>query len=395
MPSWHNFNAAIALCFLIFVVNVSAQTSLAEFQKILSSKAAFAPYELSQLQQGETVVKVFPTDDQREVAVCGVVRLNVVAEQFLQSFRETIDRKTNPAILEIGRFSHTPTLHDLQGLTLDSADIDDLKECVVGRCAVKLSRAMIGRFQTEVDWQSADYRVQANNLFKRMLLEYVTNYLNRGDEALIEYVDKETLISVAREQQNLLIGAAYLPHKSGHLIKDSYSKSLFRPVETALVWSKMNLGLKPVTSINQITIFKNEAETGPQVFVLSKQLYANHYFDSSIALTTFVKTLDGGSYLYYENRSLADGLGGPFGKIKRGIVEAKATKGLSDILEHTQLNLDARASQRVEAENSGGTRSWRKWRIGSVHLILGIVLITGFSALLVLSSYGPKSNLSR
>ena len=397
MTSRLSINAAIVLSFLVFVTNTFAQSSLGEFQRVLRDKAAFAPNELNQLQQGETVVKIFPTGDQKQVAVCGVVRLNVAAKAFLESFRETMARKSNPAILEIGSFSHTPTIADLQGLTLDPADIDDLKECVVGRCALKLSDAMIARFQQEVDWQAPEFRAQATNLFKQMLLEYVTDYVNRGEVALIEYVDKSTTVQVAEEQRNLMTAAAYIPTDFGRSVEQrkATSKSLLRLVETAIVWSKMNLGLKPVTTINQISIFASEAETGPQVFVVSKQLYANHYFDSSVALTTFVKTLDGGSYLYYENRSMADGLGGPFGKIKRGIVEAKVSKGLGDILEHTRQNLNAQASLNFESENSGGTRVWKKWRISSVHLLLGIIVITGCSVLLLLSSYGPKSNLSR
>lgn len=398
MTSRLGINAAIVLSFLVFVANNTvAQSSLAEFQRVLRDKAAFAPNELNQLQQGETVVKIFPTGDQKQVAVCGVVRLNVAAQAFLASFRETMARKSNPAILEIGSFSHTPTIDDLQGLTLDPADIDDLKECVVGRCALKLSDAMIARFQQEVDWQAPEFRAQVTNLFKQMLLGYVTDYVNRGEVALIEYVDKSTTIQVAEEQRNLLSAAAYLPtdfFRSTEQGKTT-SKLLLHPVETAIVWSKMNLGLKPVTTINQIAIFVSEAETGPQVFVVSKQLYANHYFDSSVALTTFVKTLDGGSYLYYENRSMADGLGGPFGKIKRGIVEARVSKGLGDILEHTRQNLNAQASNELIPENIGVTRVWKKWRISSVHLILGIIVITGFSVLLLLSSYGPKSDLSR
>jgi hypothetical protein len=66
-------------------------------------------------------------------------------------------------------------------------------------------------------------------------------------------------------------------------------------------------------------IYKRAQQHGAQVLIVSKQIYANHYFDSSLALTAFMD-LPGqnpGSFLFYENRSRVDGLEGPFGKFKR------------------------------------------------------------------------------
>src|SRR5687767_14507012 len=122
-----------------------AQQSAAEFQKILGEKAAVDEVDFAALARGETVVNLLPANDKREVAVCGLVGLRVPAEVFVQSFRESMTRKSNPAILEIGRFSSTPTLNDLQGFTLEYRDIEDLKQCVVGDCRVKLSARMIER----------------------------------------------------------------------------------------------------------------------------------------------------------------------------------------------------------------------------------------------------------
>ena len=386
------FSVVITVCLACVLPNVtSGQTSLAELQKLLSEKVPFTADEFSQLQQGETVVKVFPTQDQREVAVGGVVRVNVVAKEFLRSYREIMARKSNAAILEIGSFSRAPNFEDLQTLTLENRDIDDLKECVIGRCPVKLSGRMIERFQREIDWQAPDYRLQVTNLFKQMLLEYVGDYLVRGEPALIDYVDQTETVRVAEEQRALIAAATYFPNT---LIESA--NAAMRPVETAIVWSKMDLGLKPVITINQIDIYAREVSSGPQVLIVSKQIYANHYFDSSLALTTFLRTPDGSSYLYYENRSRADGLGGVFGKMKRGIVERKAVNGLRGVLDHTRLNLNAHASfQAVPETSDTKAKPWTRWRFGAVHLLLGVVLITGLTALLMLSSFGPKSSLGR
>ena len=365
---------------------------------MLSEKAAFNDDDLAQLQQGQTVVNLIPVQNDREIAVLGLVRLTVSAEDFVESFRKTVGQKSNPAILEIGRFSTTPTMEDLQGLSIDARDIDDLKECVIGRCAVKLSSAMIERFQREINWEAEDYRLQATSLLKQMLLQYVSDYLARGDAALIAYEDKPKTIQLAREQRALMAAAIYSPDaltgRRKHL--GTSSGPALHLVENALVWSKIDMGLKPVIAINHVTIYKREEASGPQVLVASRQLYANHYFDSSVALTAFVNVPGAGRYLYYENRSRVDSFNGFLGKMKRGIVETKAIGTLQAVLEQSSRNLSARASTRSEFEPSAaGVRNWRRWKNVGEKLIVLFLLITGFTALLVLSTYGPKSNLTR
>jgi hypothetical protein len=400
--------ASCHCCLLVFITVFAigflgtnaalAQHSVAEFHKILRENAAFDEIDFAALAQGQTVVSLLPAKDKREVAVCGLVGLQVPAEVFLQSFRESMTRKSNAAILEIGRFSSTPTLDDVQSLTIENRDIDDMKECVVGDCPLKLSAVMIERFQKEMNWDAPDYRIRATQLMKLMLLDYVSDYLARGDVALIEYNDKSKVVRLDEEQRALMAASTYINNLlSGspqHL--KGIPKSGMSIVENAIVWSKIKFGLKPVFAINHITVYKREQGTGPQVLVASKQIYANHYFDSSLALTAFVNIpgASPGSYLFYENRSRADGLGGAFSKIKRGIVENKAVDGLKTILESSKANLNGRTlSRTASAVPPTEGRHWRAWRLRRVHLVL-LLLITGLGGLLTLGSYNWKRGLS-
>jgi hypothetical protein len=373
---------------------------VADFHKILREKAAFDETAFGALREGQTVVRLLPPQDKREVAVSGLVGLEVPVEMFLESFRESMTRKTNPAILEIGSFSNTPTLEDLRDFTIEDRDLADLKECVVGDCRLKLSAGMIERFQKEVDWQAPDYRIQATNLLKQMLVDYVRDYQARGDAALIEYNDKSKGIRLADEHRALMNAPGYvndfLAKFPQHL--RGVPTSDLHVVENAIVWSKIKFGLKPVFSINHITVYKREQGTGPQVLISSKQIYANHYFDSSLALTAFVNVPGAvpGSYLVYENRSRADGLEGAFSQIKRSIVEGRAVDGLKSILESSKMNLTARALNQGDATPLATEKQgWKRWRLGGVHLFAWLSLITAFIALFTLGSYGRKRGIVR
>jgi len=383
----------VLLCTLLTsfaACSVLAQTSSAEFQKTLSEKVAFSETDFAALQVNQPVVRSIPTSDKAEIAVSGLVHIRTAADEFLRSYRDTMLRKSNSAILEIGAFGGQPALADLETLTLEPRDIEDLKECVVGECQLKLSAAMIERFRREIDWGAADCQARVTNLFKQMLFEYVNDYRARGEPALIQYNDKRDQVSLANEQRALNAAPSYV----NEFIKDSNAG--LQLLEDTLVWSKIKFGLKPVIAVNHILIYRRTSDVGPQVLIASKQIYANHYFNASLALTAFVR-LPEGAYLVYENRSRADGLEGPFGKIKRGVVEKKAVEGLRAILEQSKASLEgstvAASTEELASYQSYG---WGQRLFGGVRPLLWLLVISAIIALLALgrrrteSSSAPK-----
>jgi hypothetical protein len=361
---------------------VLAQNTSAEFRRTLSEKAVFEETDFANLQLHQPVVRSLPTSNKAEIAVSGLVNIQAAAGEFLRSYRESMTRKSNAAILEIGAFGREPSPADLETLTLEARDIEDLKECVVGACQVKLSAAMIERFRREINWDAADYKAKVTSLFRQMLFEYVKDYRARGDAALIEYNDKRDQVNLAEEQRALNAAPSYV----NEFINDS--KAGLELLEDTLVWSKIKFGLKPVIAINHISIYKRNGEVGPQVLIASNQIYANHYFNASLALTAFVRVPDApnGAYLVYENRSRADGLEGPFGKIKRGVVEKKAVEGLRAILEQSKASLEGASTLAASSEDLASYQSdgWGRRLFGGVRPLLWLLVISALIALLVL-----------
>ncbi|HYV10057.1 MAG TPA: hypothetical protein VE980_04025 [Pyrinomonadaceae bacterium] len=360
---------------------------MAEFQQVLREKASFEERDLAALRLNQPVVRLAPTSDKREVAVTGLVNVNASAEDFLRSYRDSMMQKSNAAILEIGRFGTEPALADLAGLSLEARDIEDLKECVVGDCQVKLSAPMIERFRKEIDWTAPDYQLRAANLFKEMLVAYIRDYRTRGEPALIEYSDKQDRVSLAAEQRELGAANGYV----NSFLADT--KSGLQLVEEVLVWSKIKFGLKPVISVNHISIYKRNSDVGPQVLVASKQIYANHYFNAFHALTAFVNVpgATNGSFLVYENRSRADGLEGPFGKIKRGVVEKKALEGLRGIIAQSKASLEGPALNPTAEFSASYSDGWGHRLFGGIRPLLWLLVLSAIIALLVLGRRRPDN----
>jgi hypothetical protein len=392
----------ITLCALLWPLTntVNAQNSAGELQRILREKAAFDAADFVAVEQGQTVVRLSPLQDKKEIALSGIVSVRANVDEFLKSYREGLTQKNHPAVMEIGRFESVPALSDLKDLTIDSRDIEDLKECVVGDCQLRLSAPMIERFRNEVNWQAPDYQVQATQLFKTMLVDYVRDYVARGDAALIEYSDKRDEVRVAEEQKVLTAATGYLndllpgtplnnPPPGMHLI------------EQAIVWSKVKLGLKPVLMINHITIYEQDRgqdrNMGPQVLIASRQLYANHYFNSSLALTAFV-IVPGATpeaYLVYENRSRSDALQGLFSKFKRRMVESKALDGVKAILEYSKLSLEGSGFSVAAETTAQQSTGWRHRLFGGIRPVLWVLIVSGLFTLLVLGRRRAEARPAR
>jgi hypothetical protein len=372
------------LCTLLIcsVASVTlGQGSVAELQQLLREKAAFNETDLAILQLNQPVVRLVPVSDKREVAVSGVVNVRAGAEDFLKSYRESMTRKGNAAILEIGSFGKEPALSDLQNLTIEPRDIEDLKDCIAGDCQVKLSASMIERFRKEIDWQSPNYAGNVTNLFKQVLLDYVRDYRARRDAALIEYNDKRNKISLAGEHRTLATASGYI----NDVLANRHSE--LRLVDDAIVWSKIKFGLKPVLAINHIKIYRRDRDVGPQVLIASKQIYANHYFNASHALTAFVSVPSESrqAFLVYENRSIADGLEGPFSRIKRDVVEKKAVEGLRTILEHSRSSLEGQQLAATTAEFSAHqSYGWGRRLFGGIRPLLWLLVLSALIGFLAL-----------
>src|SRR6185503_7555209 len=260
-------------------------------------------------------------------------------------------------------------------------DIEDLKDCAVGDCQLKLSASMIERFRKEIDWNAANYQLAVTNLFKEMLLDYVRDYRTRGEAALIEYNDKRDEVSLAAEQRALNATSSYI----NDLL--AQAKSDLQLAEDSIVWSKIKFGLKPVIAINHVRIYRRNSVAGPQVLIASNQIYANHYFNASQALTAFVNIpgANQGAYLVSENRSRADGLEGPFGKLKRGVVEKKALEGLKGIIAQSKASLDGPTLNPTAAEFSASySDGWGHRLFGGIRPLLWLLVLSAIIALLVL-----------
>jgi len=333
--------AAIAICIAALASGQSQPQTAKDF---LRKYLAFSEADIVALDKGELVTKLPKVADQREVAAFAAVRVNARPEQLAMQFRDIVRWKKGDSVPEIGKFSNTPLISDLAGLTIEPEDIKVLKKCKPGSCDIKLSAASMEQLVKGTNWAAENYQGQAENLFKKMLIDYVGTYKTGGNRYLVNYADQKQVLKLQDDFSALLKESNYVTEYAPELANyiDKFPNAQLPGSEDFVYWSKEKFGIQPVISMTHVTIFPRKRGNTNEVLIASKQLYATHYFESSLAFTMMLPREGGeGSYLLYLNRSRSDTLRGFFSGITRLFISGHVRDGAAKSLQLAKDRLEA------------------------------------------------------
>jgi hypothetical protein len=340
-------------CFVVMLiftlVGLLAWPTAAAAQAALDPFAFFrpsivvTPAERARLDQGDSLVRVLPAADD-EVAIFAAVAVNVDGDRLVDWVQQIEQLKKSPFVSAIGRFSDPPVLGDLAGLELADADLDDLQGCRPGDCGLKLSAPEIRRLGTPGAGTGETWRRGAQDVFRRLVLDRVQDYLAGGYAALPPYADRSREVSLQVTLSDILRRSVYLtehlPEFGEYLGR--YPKVAAPGVQSFIYWSKEMLGGRAIISATHVSVLRPACDSLPEVLVAGQQVFATHYMNGSLNVTAI---MPGGSaprrYLVYLNRSRVDILGGWFGGLVRLIVERRLKAEASEVLQGLRRRLES------------------------------------------------------
>jgi hypothetical protein len=307
----------------------------------------FFEADLRALHAGEAVVKSLDTPVRQELAVFGVVYVNIPAARFVDRFGDIERFERGPGIPQIGRFSNPPRLEDLASLTLPAKDVAALASCRPGDCDLKLSTVAMSRFRNQVDWSSPNSSLQAQKIAREMILELVHTYQANGNAALGRYDDGVEPVPVAEQFRALLTSSKELPVPVPELIAylDEYPRSRPAGADEFFYWSVVDFGLKPTVRVNHVIRYPLAARpSGVSHVIAIKQLYASHYFHTALELR-FLADDDRradrrGFYLLSIIRSRSDGTTGLKGSLLRPIISRRSRNAVRGYLEYLKRQVE-------------------------------------------------------
>jgi hypothetical protein len=293
---------------------------------------------------GGAVLTIVPARG-RDLAVFGVVRTTAAPDR-LVTWTRAIDQLYQGRYLPaLGRFSDPPQLADLDALTLDEEDLNDLRACRAGDCGVKLGAPEMERIRQAVTAAGAQWRPAVQDAFRRVVLGRAQEYLTSGFAGSLPYEDHKTAVLPQAEFEEIaarigfetLYDVRVIPHLR------AYPAVSGDAVESFLYWSKETLGGgKPIVSVTHVAIFRSHRRDAPDTVVAARQIFATHYLTGSLSLTAVTSGTDGApGYLIYIRRSRTDAFDGPFGKLVRHVVEKRIRADGPPVLDALRRKLES------------------------------------------------------
>jgi hypothetical protein len=290
--------------------------------------------EAVRVDRGELSVRVLPTQDQRDVALIGVIRLGVSRDAYLRRVQDFRNWLRTPTRTRLGLFSDPAIPADVANLEVARDDARDLRKCRPGDCTTKLPAMEMQRVQGAVDWSANDAQAQVTALARQRMVQYVEEYRDHGNAAMPVYDDRPS-VRASDAFIAVLAQSTYLTQAAPALA--SYFKTFPRGrpagISDVLYWSDDAVArLRPILSITHAVVYTPPELAGTTI-VASKQIYANHYFEAALDVVSVIDREVSGEaaaiYLVVERRYRFDNL--PRGGILN--IRGRAVNGLRDQLE--------------------------------------------------------------
>lgn len=333
----------------LFAAGSDPNTGAVEPFKFFREYVGLNNDQIADIRAGKAVARILDSPSPDEVFVFGAVYVQSTPADYLKLASDVDSLRKLPDYLAIQKFSDPPRLSDLDGLTLEADDIQQLKKCKPGHCEVQLPSDAMDAFQRSVDWSAPDVANQVNRLAKQMILQALLRYQQGGDAALGIYRDKNHPANVADTFQSLLSRSkalpVYLPELDRYLL--DYPNANSKNIESQFYWEKVNFGLKPTIRVVQAIVYRGASPADPAYAVALKQLYASHYFETALDITVCVRDEEHpkhpGIYLITLKGSQQAGLTGLKGGIVRKVAVDKTRSSLEKALAAIKEKLEASA----------------------------------------------------
>ena len=289
---------------------------------------------------GTPIVKALDADPAVEMALSGVVWIDVPAALYVRAMNDIERFETGGGIRISKRISEPPQLVDFKQMEIPDEDAADLARCNVGDCEIKLGQGALDRLRKEVDWSKPGAADAAEAIVRELAFSYVTAYREGGNSRLAVYRDASKPTFVANEFASMVERMPELtqdvPEMKRYLLEYPHLK--IPGVTSFFYWQEMQFGLKPTIRINHLIM--QQAAGG--IAVASKQIYASHYFWTGLEVRVLVPDPSRGRGFWFVsiNRSRSDGLSGFTGRLIRGRVRSEAQTGLADGLAWVKSTLE-------------------------------------------------------
>jgi hypothetical protein len=302
--------------------------------------------ELRDLRAGRTLVRMLDEPERSHVAVFVAARIDVTPARFAERLGDSATLWRGEAVPATGTFSTPARPEDVADLTLPRKDVDALRDCHPGDCLVKLAAPEIERLRRAIARGGASWREEVQTEFRRIVLDRIAAYRGGGLGALPSFHDHAEPVEPAAVFSRLLAAAdalsAYEPH-----IAQYFARYPSAPLPSGgfdyIYWVSTGETPRPTVQALHLLVRKHDDGGPVEVVAASRQVFATHYINGSLAMTALLRDPADPSvrYMAYLNRSAVDGLGGFLSGLRRFFIERRIRGAARSAFERLKQRISA------------------------------------------------------
>ena len=343
------YGIVIAGCAMMACMSVAgpvrAQNAAPPLGEYLRTIIGLDAGQISDVQNGEAVVKLLHTDVGRDVTVFGIIGIHTTRDVYLAHLHD-LQSLVAARAQRFGMINDPVTAADMQNVALDPSEWKDLKGCHVNDCDFKLSASDMKQFAESVNWDGPDAEQQADSVMRSQMESLVTAYRTRGNAGMPRYDDTHG-VQASDAFSALLAQSSYMQQYAPALRNYLANFPAGRPDDAVdvMYWSVDKIPhLRPTFTLNQMVVYTPQSGNP---LIARKQIYADHYFEAALELATIydAPALNGGPgiYLVTVRRYRFDALPGGLLNI-RGRVRSQLQKLMKSDLERERKTVETAAA---------------------------------------------------
>jgi hypothetical protein len=271
------------------VARIHAQGPPRRVDQFLSNAVHLDAGQLSSLSRGDVVAKVLPTSLDRDVTVFAATHVGASSAEFVERRRDVNIALHSPTRTAAGVFGTPAKEADVAQIAITPDDVAELRKCKPNECNFKLPAADMERLRATIDWSAPDAAARVADYVRQRMIEYVTDYREHGDSAMVVYGDNGN-VSASDALLGMLSDSSLAPSGTGTLLRHltNYPRDTLRGATDVLFWSVDNLPhVRPILRITHETIYAPPELPGATI-VVEKQIYADHYFEAALEIVAAV-----------------------------------------------------------------------------------------------------------
>jgi hypothetical protein len=301
-------------------------------EQLLRDRLGIPAASVSQFTAGQPMVMSVPGSADTEIAVAGAVRVKGDLRRLTAWLRDIESFMKATGSVNVGAIASPATSADFARITLNSADLADLRTCRSKNCSMRMPEAFMTRFQNEVAWTTPQAPAQATSLGRTLVAEYVNAYQKGGDAGLAAFHDA----SRPREQTSHFVDMLRQSTKVWDLsypfvnYLETYPKNYPAGTESRFYWTRDEMSGKPALTLHHVVL---QELSGGRVLAADKQFYASREIDAGLMIAFAVPNAEKTGFdLAVVVKARSNAIRGVAARVLRGRIDKGMREGLASYL---------------------------------------------------------------